>query len=226
MTNGQVKMYDIVSTNPRFLLVLEYFNIPLGFGDQTIQEICKKYNINEQLFLTISNLYCCKEAVAIDACHFDKSDAFLILEYLKAAHVYFLDEKIPRLKEIIEKKIANSPEEKYTKLVNKFVHDYADEVFEHMNYENTVVFPYINSLLQEQERDKTYNMEQFRKHHTNIEIKLVDLKTLLIKHVPPEYDSVLRRQLLFELYDLERDINIHDFIENWLLIPIVEKLEK
>ncbi len=225
MISGLLKMYEVVSDNPRFLLVLEYFNIPLGFGDLTIQEICEKYNVNKQLFLTISNLYCCKEAVNIDARHFDKRDAFLILEYLKASHIYFIDEKIPRLKRIIEEKSTNSPEEKFTKLINKFVHDYAEEVFDHINYENTVVFPYIDALLHEQERDRAYNIEQFRKHHSNIEVKLADLKNLLIKHVPPEYDSLVRRQLLFELYDLEQDINVHDFIENNLLIPIIERLE-
>lgn len=226
MINGLLKMYEIVSDNPRLLLVLERFNISLGFGDRTIREVCEKNHVNVQLFLTIANLYCCKDAVTIDARRFDRSDAFLVLEYLKASHVYFLDEKIPQLKKIIEAKEAKSPKEKFTRIINKFVHDYADEVFDHINYENTVVFPYVYALWQNQRWDQSYNMEQFKKHHTNIEDKLIDLKNLLIKHVPPEYDSVVRRQILFELYDLEWDINVHDFIENNLLIPLVENLEK
>jgi len=51
MINGLLKMYEIVSDNPRLLLVLERFNISLGFGDQTIHEICESYNITERLFL-------------------------------------------------------------------------------------------------------------------------------------------------------------------------------
>ncbi len=225
MIDADTKLFDVVADNPWFLLVLEGFNIPLGFGEQSVRRVCARHNVSVKLFLTISNLYCCKKAVTLDAERFDKNDAELILEYLKKSHTYFLDEKIPRLKRIIEEKSAAAPDEKYTKVINKFVHDYADEVFEHINYENTVVFPYAAALLQNRDRDSSYNMQKFKKHHTNIEEKLTDLKNLLIKHVPPEYDNVVRRQLLLELYDLEHDINVHDFIENHLLIPIVEKLE-
>jgi len=219
-------MYEIVSDNPRLLLVLERFNISLGFGDLTIHEICESYNITERLFLMVVNLYCCKDVAMIDEQRFDTNDALQVLKYLKASHIYFLDEKIPRLKMIIELKNTKSPDEKYSKVINKFVNDYASEVFEHMNYENTIVFPYVESLLQKKTHDQTYNIDQFKKHHTNIEDKLIDLKNLLIKHVPSEYDSVVRRQILFELHDLELDINVHDFIENNLLIPIVANLEK
>jgi regulator of cell morphogenesis and NO signaling len=225
MINGSLKMHQVVSANPRFLLVLEYFNISLGFGDQTVQEICQNHKVNEQLFLTIANLYCHRESVRIDARCFDHSDALLVLEYLKTSHVYFLDEKIPQLKRIIEEKSARNPEEKYTKIINKFVHDYAEEVFDHINYENTIVFPYVKSLLEEHGKKQIYTIEEFKKNHSNIEEKLTDLKNLLIKYVPPEYDAMVRRKLLFELYDLEWDIEVHDFIENNLLIPIAQKLE-
>jgi len=225
MISGQLKMHDIVFDNPRILLVLENFNISLGFGEQTIQEICEKYNINEDLFLTIANLYCCKETVTIDVQYFGATEAKQLLQFLKSSHTYFLNEKIPQLKMLIDQKAEKSPSEKYSKIIKKFIHDYAAEVFIHMNYENTVVFPYVESLLKKQKRNTTYTIDQFRKHHSNIEDKLIDLKNLLIKHVPPEYDSVVRRRMLFELYDLELDIGIHDYIENNLLIPIVERLE-
>jgi len=225
MINGLIKMYDIVSENPRYLLILEFFDIPLGFGDQTVREICKSNNLNEHLFLTVLNLHCCKEAVSIDISNYGKADAHQVLKFLKASHIYFLNEKIPRLKKLIEEKITSSPEDKYTKLINKFVHDYAGEVFEHMNYENTIVFSYVKSLLLDEDKVPTYNIDQFKKHHTNIEEKLTDLKNLLIKHIPPEYDNLIRRQLLMELHTLEQDINVHDYIENNLLIPIIEKME-
>ncbi len=223
MINSQLKMYDIVFENPRILLVLENFNISLGFGEQTIQEICQKHNINEYLFLTIANLYNGKKTTAIHIPHFDAAEAKQLLQFLKTSHTYFLDEKIPKLKRLIDQKSEKFPNEKCSIIIKKFIHDYAAEVFIHMNYEDTIVFPYVEALLQKQET--TYTIDQFRKNHSNIEDKLIDLKNLLIKHMPPDYDSVVRRRMLFELYDLEHDINIHDFIENNLLIPIVKRLE-
>jgi regulator of cell morphogenesis and NO signaling len=224
MILGHSKMYDVVFKNPRLLLILEFFNIPLGFGDQTVYEICKKYHIDEQLFLTFFHLYCYTETVTIDVGHYGKTEAMMVLDFLTSSHEYFLEEKIPRLKAIIKTK-STKEDDKDTKIIKKFVHDYADEVFDHITYENKIVFPYVRSLLQEPEKDQSYNIEQFKKHHTNIEVKLTDLLNLLIKHVRPEYDNTIRRQLLFELSDLERDIHVHDFIENNLLIPVVKKFE-
>jgi len=173
----------------------------------------------------ISNLYCCKDTINIDARQFNAEDALQILNYLRASHIFFLEEKIPRLKKIIEQKYLEYPEDKYSRVIKKFVQDYATEVFEHMHYENTVVFPYVESLLQNKKRKSAFHINHFKKHHTNIEEKLVDLKNLLIKHLPPEYDSVVRRRLLIELNELENEINIHDYLENHLLIPLAEYLE-
>jgi len=225
MIKGQMQVYDAVFDNPKILLVLENFNISLGLGENTIQDMCKQYSINERLFLTIANLFCCKQCITLLTDHFDRNDAFHVLQFLQRSHTYFLDEKIPKLKLLIEQKAATSHGDKYSLIIKKFINDYATEVFEHINYENTIVFPYVESLLKNQE-DMTYHIDQFKKHHTNIEDKLIDLKNLLLKHIPSDYDSIVRRRIFFELYDLENDINIHDFIENYILIPIVERLEK
>lgn len=227
MILGQMKMYDIVFDNPRILLVLEHLQIPLGFGEHTIEEMCRGNSINEHLFLTIANLYCCKDSVKIHAHRFDNSDATRMLQFLKTAHNYYLDEKIPKLKMLIEQKVQNSPDEKYSLIIQKFINDYSTEVYEHIKYENEIVFPYVESLLRQQKQQAAgFTIENFEKHHTNIEDKLIDLRSLLIKHVPVDYDSVVRRRMLFELYDLEHDINIHDYIENKILIPVVKSLEK
>lgn len=226
MIKGQMQVYDAVFDNPKILIVLENLDISLGFGEQTIQQICQQYKINERLFCTIANLYCCKQCITLFTDDFDQNDAFQVLQFLKRSHTYFLDEKIPKLKLLIDQKAASSSGDKYSLIIKKFINDYAAEVFEHINYENTIVFPYVESLLNNEKDSKKYNIDQFKKNHTNIEEKLIDLKNLLIKHVPSDYDSVVRRRILIELYDLENDINIHDFIENNILIPIVQRLEK
>lgn len=226
MIHEHMKMTDVVFENPRILLVLELLNIPLGFSEHTIAEICVANNVNERLFLTIANLYCFKEYVTIHPDQFDTHDAQKIVSFLRAGHVYFLDEKIPRLKSLIEQKTATASGDKYSLIIQKFINDYAAEVLEHINYEDRIVFPYVEALLNEQDSPSGYTIESFEKHHSNIEDKLTDLKNLLVKHLPPEYDSVVRRRMLFELYDLERDINIHDFIENKILIPVVKRLQK
>ena len=226
MITENMKIFNTVFKNPQILMVIERFDVPMGFGEKTFKEMCSEQNIDEYLFLTIANLYCCKKDVSISPSDIEKINADQVLQFLKNSHTYFLDEKIPRLKALIDEKTEKSPNDKYSLIINKFINDYATEVYEHMHYEDAIVFPYVESLLHPKSQTlQKYNIEKFKKHHSNIEDKLTDLKNLLIKHIPTDYDSVVRRQMLFELHDLEHDISIHDFVENNLLIPFVERLE-
>lgn len=224
MIHSNNKMCDILFDEPRLLLVLERFGMMLGYRDQTVEEVCQTYQLNSRLFLIIANLFSHRERSPIQPQTFDVHDIIPILRFLKNSHVYFLEEKIPKLKQLINNKINSVPQENCTRLIQKFLDDYSREVLEHMEYENRTVFPYIDALLVK--KQTTYSIKQFKEHHTDIEVKLEDLKNLLIQHMPADYDFQLRRKMLLELFDLENDIAIHDYIENYLLIPIVEVLEK
>jgi regulator of cell morphogenesis and NO signaling len=117
-------------------------------------------------------------------------------------------------------------------MLEKFFTNYFEEVTEHLEYENNVVFPYVLNLdaqLTHKNSNYTlnsYSVIEYREHHNDIEEKLTDLKNLLIKYLPVENDQQLRRKLLFCLFELEYDLNIHSQIEDTILIPLVEKMEK
>ena len=224
MIQGNQTISDILFQRPCFLHVLERF----GFGiraDQTVDRICEDSGIHHDLVLTIANLYCTQLSLEFNYEIFNKRDLEAVLTYLKNSHIYFLEEKLPRLTQMMNDKIKSTPDENYALLIKKFLDDYFSEVLEHIGYENNIVFPYVVSLIHENEQSTGYLIEKFKAHHTDIEMKLEDLKNLLIRHMPQDYDFTLRRRMLFELFDLEHDIAVHDFIENHLLIPLVEKLE-
>ena len=70
-----------------------------------------------------------------------------------------------------------------------------------------------------------YEIKDYKNHHQDIETKLLDLKNLLIKHLPEKNDQVFRRNLLFELFRFERDLRIHTIIEESILVTAIENLE-
>jgi regulator of cell morphogenesis and NO signaling len=72
---------------------------------------------------------------------------------------------------------------------------------------------------------KRYSVSEYKDHHNDIEEKLNDLKSLLIKYLPLKNDQPIRRKLLFSLFELEYDLNIHSQIEELILIPLVSKME-
>ena len=74
-------------------------------------------------------------------------------------------------------------------------------------------------------RSQKYAVAEYQEHHNDIEEKLNDLKSLLIKYLPLKNDQSIRRNLLFRLFELEYDLNIHSQIEELILIPLVSKME-
>ncbi len=134
----------------------------------------------------------------------------------------------PQIKSYILKLQENHPE-KELKLLEKFFNEYFTEVREHLDYEDNVAFPYFIKLLQNIDDGDTpqeYSSIEYSEHHTDIELKLHDLKNLLLKYVKIDNDLDLRRKLFFALYELEYDLFVHSLIEESILIPSGVNIEK
>jgi regulator of cell morphogenesis and NO signaling len=207
------------------ILVLERFGIELGLHDKTIEAICKENNISTEMFLTIANLH--NDISYIPVSSHSCSDIEAIIQYLKNSHQYYSHEIFP---EIIKNIHLMSEYNKKPEIlmVEDFFNEYKKEVDQHFNYENEIVFPYILNLFENKnviDTKNDYSVAEYKEHHDDIEEKLDDLKKLLIQHLPQKNDRIIRRKILFALFNLEQDLFIHTKIENEILIPFVEKIE-
>ena len=222
-----MKMSDVILNNPLNILILERFEIALGFNDKSFKDICEN-TINVEVFLTILNLY--NNSPFRTTANFNLEDMQLILHFLKNSHKYYLLEKYPEISANIELMIKtnNDPE---IKMVKRFFEEYKKEVAEHINYENDISFPYILSLFKagldngDIKEQSMYSIGDFKEHHDDIEDKLTDLKNLLIKYLPQKKDKKARRKILIDLFELEHDLRIHTEIEDKILIPQIERIE-
>lgn len=224
-------MSDIILNNQFMILVLERFEINLGFGDKTVEDICLDNNINIEVFLSISNLF--NKSQINNATNFNCEDIQTIIQYLKLSHKYYLEEKYPEISNYIQLMIKKNDNSEIL-MVKKFFEEYKNEVVEHIDYETNIVFPYIidlfdkikNKKIKNKKNQKSnYSVIEYKEHHNDIEEKLTDLKNLLIKHLPQKNDTAIRRKILFDLFDLNYDLCIHEKIEDNILIPLVEKME-
>ena len=226
---GNLRLVDAVMKNERLLLIIERFGISLGFGDKTIAEVCSDYQLDTSLVLIVMNVFN-NHSFVIDN---DLTEDMLpgLVEYLKQAHHYYLDEKLPFISELIDRFIENTANPD-TRLLQSFFKEYANEVKEHMHLEDATVFPYIQALYtffkgkSTNEKLLDYCIDDFVDHHSDIEEKLEDLTYLLIKHFPPTKDRFYRNMILLELFNLQYDLNDHGGIEDRLLTPLVRKLEQ
>ncbi len=219
-------MSDLILENPSLLLMMEHFDIDIVVRDKSVVQICNENQINREVFIPIANLY--NGFYPSGGENLDKSETKSIILFLKNSHRYYLDEKIPEIHDYIRKLYTenNSPE---IRLVEIFFNEYSQEVKEHLDYEDEVVFPYFNRLAGDNfpvQKRIRYSAEEYRKHHTDIETKIGDLKKLLLKHIPLKNDRFLRRKLLLGLFELEYDLNIHSAIEESILIPLIKKTER
>ncbi|TVQ93082.1 MAG: hemerythrin domain-containing protein [Bacteroidetes bacterium] len=227
--SGRMKMADIISHDKRALVLLPRFGIEMGVGDKSVKDICNQKEIDTDFFLLMVNVF-------LNANYFPdrklKSvDVDMLLLYLENSHKYYLEEKIPYLESLIEefKKTVDHPA---TEQLDKFFKQYIIEVKDHLAYEDHTAFPYVAALSEQIKKNNPdisavdYHIGVFEERHDNIEEKLSDLKSLLIKYFPPSNDRYIRIRILNELMDFEEDLINHARIEDKVLIPIVEHLEQ
>lgn len=220
----RMKVADLLAKDGSLLSILQRLEIKLGFGEATVAEACTRYGISTELFLMICNIYSHKDYMP-DVNTLSEKDIKSITAYLHASHKYYTTVSFPSIHNRIHN-LVKEIDEVSRRLIDKFYDDYDTEVTNHFRYEEEVVFPYIESLIENgRENGKKYNIAQFEHNHSNISEKLNDLKNIIIKYLNEEYSSPLRFELLGEIYNVENDLSKHSLIENKLLIPLVEKLE-
>lgn len=151
-------MMNIVRDNYSLLQVVSRFGLSLGFGDQSVQAVCRASGVDTATFLAVVNLLNRPEAT--DACHPDfglaretKEEVVALrlptlLQYLRQSHAYFLDFCLPGIRRQLMEAIDCSMQNEVAFLLLKFFDQYMNEVRKHMHYEDTQVFPYVEQLLE------------------------------------------------------------------------------
>jgi regulator of cell morphogenesis and NO signaling len=219
-----MRLSDLITENSSLLLLLEHFEVDFVVKDKTVEQLCEENKIDLAVFLVFGNLY--------NGFYPGKNEIealkgiSTIIRFLKNSHRFYKHDKYPELKYFI-KQLQEKHNTEDILLIEKFFNDYFEEVLEHLDYEESIVFPYICRLIEEGNISlrNTFSANEYRDHHTDIETKLTDLKNLLLKHISLKNDFSLRRKFLFSLFELEFDLNIHSLIEDKILLPLVGKIE-
>ena len=213
-------MIDLIRDNYNVLQALGSFGINLGFGDKTVEEVCKDNGVDCRTFLIVVNFL-------VNGYFRDEELEYVnvgsLLHYLQANHKYYLDFQLP----FMRKELSDSldPDGRVDKLIMDFYDAYAAEVRKHMKYEEDRLFPYINSLL-EGMREEAYNIDAYAKHHGMADVKLKELKNIIIKYLPG--DSLRNNMLtatLYDLYNNEEWLQLHAKVENEILVPVIKNME-
>ncbi len=217
----QMKMADIINSNLALAPLIPRLDMDFGFGDKTIKQTCDMYNNDCYFVLLIFNVYSFPEYFPQESeIRTIKMDN--LLSFLTSSHKYYLLQRLPHIGEHWNK-ITQNMGMSQQNVLRHFFEEYQNEVANHFEYEEQIVFPYIKGLCNG--NTSTYNIHQFEKNHSNIEDKLSDIIHIVIKYLPKEIPSEDRISILEDIAILQKDINRHALIENKILIPFVEFIE-
>ncbi len=228
------KMGDAVLHDPKMLIVLNRFDIKLGFGDKTIEQICNEHNINIEFFIEISNAF-------HDSTYFteNKLKQFpleLIVSFLINSHNIYINKIIPQIEKLIDSlEYDDNNDVKNIEFLKKFFLEYKQELVNHVKHEEATVYPYVveleksinsNTISKELLSIMTsYSASDYKDGHDNVEEKLFDLKNIIIKYLKPPKNYDTCNVILNKLFRLEEDLKNHSEIEERVLIPAAIKME-
>ena len=219
-TSNVQEQGQINADNYDTLQSLGRFGINLGFGDKTVREVCEHQQVDTYTFLAVVNF------TINGSREFDQELLSIptLLHYLKASHDYYLNFQLPFIrKQLVDALDVN---DSLAKLIIKLYDEYAQEIHLHMEYEEQTVFPYVDHLLNNQV-DENYDIGTFSKNHSKIDVKLRELKNIILKYLPS--DMRHNNQLTATLYNLyinEEWLLNHAMVEDFLFIPAISYLER
>jgi regulator of cell morphogenesis and NO signaling len=213
------RMSDLICENYSMLLVMSRFGIALGFGEETVGEVCRKNGVDGKTFLTVVNML-------IDEVRQDEIDMSLsvksLVTYLRNSHVYFLEFRLPA----IRVKLMEAVDYRHNDVgqaIIRYYDEYVSEVRKHMLYEEETVFPYVDLLLSGKKRH--YHIDIFCKQHNQVEARLSELKNIIIKYFPARSSNELN-SVLFDIFACAEDLASHNRVEDDLFVPVIRALER
>lgn len=201
------KIADLMSHEEDAIHVISRFGLGMGVGEQTIAEVCTSHGVHTPTFLAIVNYKVFKhKAMPTEV------DVPTLQQYLRNAHSYFLDFRLPFLRRaIIEAIIPADPTSQIPMLILRCYDEFVEEIRTHIAHEE-------QGLVQEHIHDDQ-----------RITDKLSEIKNLIIKYYPSENVSqkgIATYTLIHVMSDLwhtEQDFADHCAIEDEILRPALSQ---
>jgi regulator of cell morphogenesis and NO signaling len=221
--SGDSKLCDVLLAEPTSITVINRFNINLGVGDNTINEICKTHGIDPSFFLVILNTYLNEDY--FPECILMSFDLRLIVEYLSKTNDYYCRFELPNIERHFNPLVAqNDSEISNLELLRKFFMEMRHELLASIDKDKNILFP----ILMEIASKKRIGLDKQIYHAIDdgqrIEDKLSDLLSFFVIHLRGDCDPNLCRAVVTAIFTLEKDIRQNNRIRQRILRPVCENL--
>ena len=220
--SADMTLTELIDANNSLLLLFMRLGVQLPFGDVTVEQMCLKNGFSQEMFLMMCRVYSAVDYTPEIEC-VNPCDLKLLLRYLKASHHSYRKVQIPRIGRGVDR-LLEKCDEKQRMVLHKFYESYANEVYAHLDHEEQVVFPYVESLAESGlEKPQIVDLAE---HHSDICDKVDDIKSILIKYLPESCTTEERSEVLFDIFDLREDLAKHTRLEMRILEPALAEIER
>ncbi len=216
------RLSDLITAHPSLLTLLTRLGISLGFGDRSIADVCVASGVDTDFFLLICNVYTFNNYIPSTATILGTDMAGLV-PYLEKSHKYYVDKRLPHIERHLDA-ISQQLGGRIGHVFIGFFKEYKQEVETHFLHEERDVFPHIEALMTG-EHDTSYKIREFLHSHSDIEGKLDDLLNIVFKYLPPQVDDDNVLDVVYDILRLREDLKKHTFIEEKIMVPLVQHLE-
>jgi regulator of cell morphogenesis and NO signaling len=216
-------MCDLVSQEYRLLQLMSRFGIPTGFEERSVDEVCKCHGVDTMTFLAIANFM--KESEESASYYADKVNVEALVNYLESAHTYYLRFQLPQIRTKLLTAIDCAARGEVALMLLRFFDEYTKEVKKHMDFESNKIFSYVRGLLNGAPPEENL-IASFSDYHVGMQVKLQELKNIILKYYSPSEEVHLVNAALFDIFICEEDMATHCGVENYLFVPAVRLLEQ
>lgn len=204
-------------------------------GNRSIQEVAEKYDLNVNMLL--------REIDEIQRQNNNDNPEIkswpldLLADYIEKKHHRYVEEQIPILKQYLNK-LCRVHGERHPELfeINEHFNASTGELAMHMKKEELVLFPWVRKMVKAQQQNNPLERPHFgtvknpiqmmMQEHDNEGERFRKIASLSDNYSPPADACSTYRVAFSLLQEFEDDLHRHIHLENNILFPKAEQLEK
>lgn len=164
----------------------------------------------------------------MSAMAFDKYDVDTLVHYLEICHDEYLNQRIPALLRNLNEAIKLTPPGHPLEKQGAFLFlEFVNELKHHFEYEEKNLFPYAQQISKSESCHLgiLYSTKQFELDHATMVISASRLLKFLDLYTADFSSNIAFSLLRKKLQELKADIDLHELLEDTVLIPKLKEIE-
>ncbi len=225
---------ELISTTKMYELVTERLDEPVVTKNRTFEGI----ELNHELVELILDLYASDSDADFFHQKLRKFSLEEIVTYIHASHRYYLTKKVPELEQSLLHIFSKFGQtHQLLASLALFFNQYKNKLVRHFKLEESLVLPYIRRLIQaekgllsKEELRELFNsnsIDAFSENHDEVEEELKEVSVIIHSFVEKDEEPPLPYRIFLNQVELfEMELRKHAIIEDHVLVPLAEELEK